>query len=85
MLSEVNKMTSSQTLLHHDYNTIPDKVHWLSIPNSLVIVFVHMAMTAAILVCNLYHNFHCYNRLVTTSLPTKVPTKTMATPTKAPV
>uniref|UniRef100_A0A6S9B8Q5 Transmembrane 9 superfamily member n=2 Tax=Ditylum brightwellii TaxID=49249 RepID=A0A6S9B8Q5_9STRA len=46
-------------------NAIPDKVHWLSIANSLVIVFVLTAMIAAILVRNLRRDFHRYNRLAT--------------------
>eukprot|EP00565_Helicotheca_tamesis_P008442 CAMPEP_0185724482 /NCGR_PEP_ID=MMETSP1171-20130828/943_1 /TAXON_ID=374046 /ORGANISM="Helicotheca tamensis, Strain CCMP826" /LENGTH=670 /DNA_ID=CAMNT_0028392343 /DNA_START=47 /DNA_END=2059 /DNA_ORIENTATION=+ len=46
-------------------NAIPNKVHWLSIANSLVIVFVLSAMIAAILVRNLRRDFSRYNRLAT--------------------
>ena len=46
-------------------DTIPAKVHWLSIANSLVIVFVLSAMIAAILVRNLRRDFARYNRLAT--------------------
>lgn len=46
-------------------NAIPAKVHWLSIANSLVIVFVLSAMIAAILVRNLRRDFSRYNRLAT--------------------
>mmetsp|Transcript_12850 Transcript_12850/g.29902 ORF Transcript_12850/g.29902 Transcript_12850/m.29902 type:complete len:406 (+) Transcript_12850:2-1219(+) len=44
---------------------IPARVHWLSIANSLVIVFVLSAMIAAILVRNLRRDFARYNRLAT--------------------
>ena len=46
-------------------NAIPAKVHWLSIANSLVIVFVLSAMIAAILVRNLRRDFARYNKLAT--------------------
>jgi len=46
-------------------NAIPAKVHWLSIANSLVIVFVLSAMIAAILVRNLRRDYARYNRLAT--------------------
>jgi len=44
---------------------IPAKVHWLSIANSLVIVFVLSAMIAAILVRNLRRDYARYNKLAT--------------------
>ena len=46
-------------------NAIPAKVHWLSIANSLVIVFVLSAMIAAILVRTLRRDFARYNKLAT--------------------
>ena len=46
-------------------DAIPAKVHWLSIANSLVIVFVLSAMIAAILVRNLRRDFARYNKLAT--------------------
>lgn len=46
-------------------DAIPARVHWLSILNSLVIVFVLTAMIAAILVRNLRRDFSRYNRLAT--------------------
>jgi len=46
-------------------NAVPAKVHWLSIANSLVIVFVLSAMIAAILVRNLRRDINRYNRLAT--------------------
>jgi len=46
-------------------NAIPAKVHWLSIANSLVIVFVLTAMIAAILIRNLRRDFARYNKLAT--------------------
>ena len=46
-------------------HAIPARVHWLSILNSLVIVFVLSAMIAAILVRNLRRDFARYNRLAT--------------------
>jgi len=46
-------------------NAIPAKVHWLSIANSLVIVFVLSAMIAAILIRNLRRDFARYNKLAT--------------------
>ena len=44
---------------------VPAKVHWVSILNSLVIVFVLSAMIAAILVRNLRRDFARYNALAT--------------------
>jgi transmembrane 9 superfamily protein 2/4 len=44
-------------------NTIPAKVHWLSIANSLVIVFVLSAMIMAILVRNLHRDINRYNKV----------------------
>jgi transmembrane 9 superfamily member 2/4 len=46
-------------------NAVPAKVHWLSIANSLVIVFVLSAMIAAILVRNLRRDITRYNQLAT--------------------
>jgi len=46
-------------------DAIPAKVHWLSIANSLVIVFVLTAMIAAILVRNLRRDYARYNKLAT--------------------
>lgn len=46
-------------------DAIPAKVHWLSIANSLVIVFVLSSMIAAILVRNLRRDFNRYNRVAT--------------------
>jgi len=46
-------------------NAVPAKVHWLSIGNSLVIVFVLSAMIAAILVRNLRRDINRYNRVAT--------------------
>jgi len=44
---------------------VPAKVHWVSIMNSMVIVFVLSAMIAAILVRNLRRDFARYNKLAT--------------------
>jgi transmembrane 9 superfamily protein 2/4 len=44
---------------------IPNKVHWLSISNSLVIVFVLTSMIAAILVRNLRRDYDRYARVST--------------------
>jgi transmembrane 9 superfamily member 2/4 len=44
-------------------NAIPAKVHWLSIANSLVIVFVLSAMILAILVRNLQRDLNRYNKV----------------------
>ena len=44
---------------------IPNKVHWLSISNSLVIVFVLTSMIAAILVRNLRRDYDRYARVAT--------------------
>ncbi|CAB9511377.1 Transmembrane 9 superfamily member [Seminavis robusta] len=44
---------------------VPAKVHWVSIFNSMVIVFVLSAMIAAILVRNLRRDFARYNKLAT--------------------
>ena len=44
---------------------MPAKVHWLSIANSLVIVFVLSAMIAAILLRNLNRDLARYNHLAT--------------------
>lgn len=44
---------------------IPSKVHWLSISNSLVIVFVLTSMIAAILVRNLRRDYDRYSRVST--------------------
>jgi transmembrane 9 superfamily member 2/4 len=44
-------------------NAIPAKVHWLSIANSLVIVFVLSAMIVAILVRNLHRDINRYNKV----------------------
>lgn len=44
---------------------IPNKVHWLSISNSLVIVFVLTTMIAAILVRNLRRDYDRYSRVAT--------------------
>lgn len=46
-------------------DAVPAKVHWLSIANSLVIVFVLSAMIAAILIRNLRRDISRYNRLAT--------------------
>jgi transmembrane 9 superfamily protein 2/4 len=46
-------------------NGIPSKVHWLSISNSLVIVFVLTSMIAAILVRNLRRDYDRYARVPT--------------------
>jgi transmembrane 9 superfamily protein 2/4 len=46
-------------------NAIPAKVHWLSILNSVVIVFVLSAMVFAILMRNLRQDLARYNRLAT--------------------
>jgi len=46
-------------------NAIPAKVHWLSIANSLVIVFVLSAMVVAILLRNLRQDLARYNRIPT--------------------
>jgi len=46
-------------------NAVPAKVHWLSIANSLVIVFVLTAMIAAILIRNLKRDIGRYNRVAT--------------------
>lgn len=43
--------------------TIPAKVHWISIANSLVIVFVLSAMIVAILVRNLHRDINRYNKV----------------------
>lgn len=42
---------------------IPAKVHWLSIANGLVIVFVLSAMIVAILVRNLHRDINRYNKV----------------------
>jgi transmembrane 9 superfamily member 2/4 len=44
-------------------DAIPAKVHWLSIANSLVIVFVLSAMIMAILVRNLQRDLNRYNKV----------------------
>jgi len=44
-------------------NAVPAKVHWLSIANSLVIVFVLSAMIVAILVRNLNRDINRYNKV----------------------
>lgn len=44
-------------------DAIPAKVHWLSIANSLVIVFVLSAMIVAILVRNLQRDLNRYNKV----------------------
>jgi transmembrane 9 superfamily member 2/4 len=44
-------------------DAIPAKVHWLSIANSLVIVFVLSAMIVAILVRNLHRDINRYNKV----------------------
>jgi transmembrane 9 superfamily protein 2/4 len=44
-------------------NAVPAKVHWLSIANSLVIVFVLSAMIVAILVRNLARDINRYNKV----------------------
>jgi transmembrane 9 superfamily protein 2/4 len=44
---------------------IPNKVHWLSISNSLVIVFVLTSMIAAILVRNLRRDYDRYAKVAT--------------------
>jgi transmembrane 9 superfamily protein 2/4 len=46
-------------------NAVPAKVHWISIANSLVIVFVLSAMIAAILIRNLRRDISRYNKLAT--------------------
>lgn len=46
-------------------NAIPAKVHWLSILNSLVIVFVLSTMVIAILLRNLRQDLARYNRVAT--------------------
>jgi transmembrane 9 superfamily protein 2/4 len=46
-------------------NAIPAKVHWLSIANSLIIVFLLSAMIIAILLRNLRQDLARYNRLAT--------------------
>lgn len=46
-------------------NAIPAKVHWLSIANSLIIVFVLSAMVVAILLRNLRQDLARYNRVAT--------------------
>jgi transmembrane 9 superfamily protein 2/4 len=46
-------------------NAIPNKVHWLSISNSLVIVFVLTSMIAAILVRNLRRDYDRYAKVPT--------------------
>jgi transmembrane 9 superfamily protein 2/4 len=46
-------------------DAVPAKVHWISIANSLVIVFVLSAMIAAILIRNLRRDISRYNRLAT--------------------
>jgi transmembrane 9 superfamily protein 2/4 len=46
-------------------NGIPSKVHWLSIWNSLVIVFVLTSMIAAVLVRNLRRDYDRYARVST--------------------
>jgi transmembrane 9 superfamily member 2/4 len=43
--------------------TMPAKVHWISIANSLVIVFVLSAMIIAILVRNLHRDINRYNKV----------------------
>jgi transmembrane 9 superfamily member 2/4 len=45
--------------------TVQNKVHWISIANSLVIVFVLSAMIGAILVRNLRRDINRYNKLAT--------------------
>lgn len=47
------------------YSAVPAKVHWLSIANSLVIVFVLSAMIGAILLRNLNRDLARYNHLAT--------------------
>ncbi|GAX21858.1 hypothetical protein FisN_30Hh059 [Fistulifera solaris] len=42
---------------------VPAKVHWLSIANSMIIVFVLSAMIAAILVRNLHRDINRYNKV----------------------
>jgi transmembrane 9 superfamily protein 2/4 len=44
-------------------NAVPAKVHWLSIANSLVIVFVLSTMIIAILVRNLHRDLNRYNKV----------------------
>jgi transmembrane 9 superfamily member 2/4 len=44
-------------------SSIPAKVHWLSIANSMVIVFVLSAMIVAILVRNLHRDINRYNKV----------------------
>lgn len=44
-------------------DAIPAKVHWLSIANSLVIVFVLSAMIVAILIRNLHRDINRYNKV----------------------
>uniref|UniRef100_A0A7S3QEP7 Transmembrane 9 superfamily member n=1 Tax=Chaetoceros debilis TaxID=122233 RepID=A0A7S3QEP7_9STRA len=44
---------------------VPNKVHWLSISNSLVIVFVLTSMIAAVLVRNLRRDYDRYSKLPT--------------------
>uniref|UniRef100_A0A7S0GAF1 Transmembrane 9 superfamily member n=1 Tax=Proboscia inermis TaxID=420281 RepID=A0A7S0GAF1_9STRA len=46
-------------------DAIPARVHWLSIANSLLIVFVLSAMIAAILIRNLKRDFKRYSRVST--------------------
>jgi len=46
-------------------NAIPNKVHWLNICNSLVVVLVLTAMVAVILLRNLRKDFSRYNRVLT--------------------
>merc|ERR1712038_107703 len=46
-------------------NAFPDKVHWLSVTNSLVIIFVLTTMIAAILVRNLRRDYDRYSRVST--------------------
>ncbi len=46
-------------------NATPAKVHWLSISNSLVIVFVLTAMIAAVLVRNLRRDYDRYSKVPT--------------------
>jgi transmembrane 9 superfamily protein 2/4 len=44
-------------------SAVPARVHWLSIANSLIIVFVLSAMIAAILVRNLHRDINRYNKV----------------------
>eukprot|EP00551_Chaetoceros_affinis_P011039 CAMPEP_0203663036 /NCGR_PEP_ID=MMETSP0090-20130426/784_1 /ASSEMBLY_ACC=CAM_ASM_001088 /TAXON_ID=426623 /ORGANISM="Chaetoceros affinis, Strain CCMP159" /LENGTH=666 /DNA_ID=CAMNT_0050525899 /DNA_START=42 /DNA_END=2042 /DNA_ORIENTATION=+ len=49
-------------------NAFPDKVHWLSVTNSLVIVLVLTTMIAAILVRNLRRDYDRYSRVSTSDV-----------------